>query len=203
MKKPYKMHYKTEDLTPAKVWDLMALVGYRVPVKVIKRWTYEARDQACWWAAQTHLRASDNPVRVPPKPVFVLERYYRPLREVPFSKTVMKNTASRFMDDAEKLAAYAHEHYKKERAAQEPIKLPYLVATSYLQARLPSSQSILDDVAVSITRVMAKDNEEAEAIVRKDFTKGRHRRALQILRQVSIGVTGVLERGFGSIGRIR
>lgn len=51
--------------------DLLLLVCYVVPKKVIKAWTPEQRKLAETWAAKTHLRASDNPVRVPPRPSFL------------------------------------------------------------------------------------------------------------------------------------
>lgn len=52
--------------------DMLALVLAKPPsVECIKRWKPDAFLEAEHWAAKTHLRASDNPVVVPPKPVFL------------------------------------------------------------------------------------------------------------------------------------
>jgi hypothetical protein len=62
--------------------DLLMLVGLEVPLTHILRWTAKQREQAEEWASKSHLRASDNIVRVPVKPAF-LNRYSRPERLVP------------------------------------------------------------------------------------------------------------------------
>ena len=51
--------------------DLLILVGVDVPVAIVTRWTKKQREEAEKWAAKTHLKASDNNVRVPPKPLFL------------------------------------------------------------------------------------------------------------------------------------
>lgn len=47
---------------------LLMLADVDVPRKSIERWTLEQRAEAGDWALRSHLRASDNLNRVPPKP---------------------------------------------------------------------------------------------------------------------------------------
>lgn len=47
---------------------LASLVGYDVPVDSANLLTDEQLRELEVWAERTHLRASDNPVRVPPRP---------------------------------------------------------------------------------------------------------------------------------------
>lgn len=51
--------------------DLLALCDTWVGRKKINAWTPLQRAQAHLWAWKTHLRASDNPVRVPARPDFL------------------------------------------------------------------------------------------------------------------------------------
>ena len=48
--------------------DILELASHTVPLAVIATWSDETVSLAERWAAATHLRASDNPVVVPPKP---------------------------------------------------------------------------------------------------------------------------------------
>lgn len=48
--------------------DLLALVSVSVSLRNLRRWSDEERALAEQWAAKSHLRASDNIVRVPPRP---------------------------------------------------------------------------------------------------------------------------------------
>lgn len=50
---------------------MLGLVSKEVSVEVLSGWTEEQRELAAKWAAKTHLRASDNIVRVPPCPEHV------------------------------------------------------------------------------------------------------------------------------------
>jgi hypothetical protein len=54
--------------------DLLLLVGIRVSLFSIRCWSRNEVEAAKKWAAKMHLYASDNIVRVPPKPEF-LKRY--------------------------------------------------------------------------------------------------------------------------------
>jgi hypothetical protein len=51
--------------------SLLALVDVDVPRVKILGWTRQQRERAFAWAGAAHLSASDNPVRVPPKPKFL------------------------------------------------------------------------------------------------------------------------------------
>lgn len=51
--------------------DLLSLVECVPPLKAIKVWTPEQKDQAQNWAAKVHLRAGDHIVRVPDRPAFL------------------------------------------------------------------------------------------------------------------------------------
>lgn len=51
--------------------DLLLLVGVKVDASDVAEWTVHQQNLASDWAAKTHLRASDNPVRVPPMPEFL------------------------------------------------------------------------------------------------------------------------------------
>lgn len=63
------------ELTPVDVvHDLILLTDYNVPMDEIRKWTWEEREAVADWAAATHLRASDNHNKVPPKPE-ILSKY--------------------------------------------------------------------------------------------------------------------------------
>lgn len=50
--------------------DILTLVGLAVTLKEIKSWSNEKRLKIEKWAGACHLRASDNIIRIPPKPRF-------------------------------------------------------------------------------------------------------------------------------------
>ena len=51
--------------------DLLLLVGIKVTFAAIREWKPSQIEAAEEWAAAMHLRASDNIVRVPPRPRFL------------------------------------------------------------------------------------------------------------------------------------
>jgi hypothetical protein len=51
--------------------DLLSLVGYFVAPIVVAGWPFRKRIDAAVWAYQSHLRASDNHVKVPPRPAWM------------------------------------------------------------------------------------------------------------------------------------
>ena len=51
--------------------DLLALIGYSASLRTIARWPVAKRVEAEVYAVRVHLRASDNPVRVPPRPAWM------------------------------------------------------------------------------------------------------------------------------------
>lgn len=51
--------------------DILGLVSIEVTPAVVSTWSDEQCQQAERWAGAVHLRASDNVVRVPPKPDFL------------------------------------------------------------------------------------------------------------------------------------
>lgn len=59
------------------VESLLLLVAVDIEAGVVARWTPDQLQQAGDWALRTHLRASDNTNRVPPRPEFVPD--FRPL----------------------------------------------------------------------------------------------------------------------------
>jgi len=59
---------------PHMTQDILLLVCIKVPLAHIRRWTPKQIEAAEKWAGAMHFRASDNIIRVPPKPTF-LERY--------------------------------------------------------------------------------------------------------------------------------
>lgn len=54
--------------------DLLLLIGYDVPLKVLKSWSKERLLTLEKYAGAVHLRASDNPVKIPPLPSCI-EKY--------------------------------------------------------------------------------------------------------------------------------
>jgi len=60
-----------EVLGPSGLSDLLSLVSVVYSPRSISRWSIPMRRRAQRWAWATHLRASDNPVRVPKRPDFV------------------------------------------------------------------------------------------------------------------------------------
>jgi hypothetical protein len=53
------------------VQDALLLVGVAVGVEEVNSWTPEQRNEAVTWAFTLHVAASDNPVEVPRRPVFL------------------------------------------------------------------------------------------------------------------------------------
>lgn len=51
--------------------DLLLLAGRKVTLKSLRDWSLIEREAAADWASAIHLRASDNPVRVPRTPKHV------------------------------------------------------------------------------------------------------------------------------------
>lgn len=52
---------------------LAGLVGYDLPAKDVHLLSNEQLRELEVWAERTHLRASDNPVRVPPRPAWLVD----------------------------------------------------------------------------------------------------------------------------------
>lgn len=62
------MKSKGKPVSVRSLQDILLLVDEYVTLRVLRTWTPRQRRAALVWAGKTHLRASDNPVRVPPKP---------------------------------------------------------------------------------------------------------------------------------------
>lgn len=65
------MKQKFEATDPGIVRDLLLLVDIDIPEPIIATWTPQEQYAAQRYAARAYLRASDNPVRVPPEPEFI------------------------------------------------------------------------------------------------------------------------------------
>lgn len=59
--------------TPEGACDVLLLVGYELDASALSVLSVQQLLEAEHWAAKTHLRASDNPVRVPPRPTWLPE----------------------------------------------------------------------------------------------------------------------------------
>ena len=57
------------------LWVILSLVCIEIEPGILDTWSPEDRELAEIWALKTHLRASDNPVRVPPRPA-ILDGYH-------------------------------------------------------------------------------------------------------------------------------
>lgn len=55
--------------------DLLGLVGLKVTKAEVKSWSKKRREKILDWAGACHLRASDNPVKVPPQPKFKAKEF--------------------------------------------------------------------------------------------------------------------------------
>jgi hypothetical protein len=75
---PRKVEWKAGDVAAAEVHTALLLADVEVPITTIEEWTEEQRRAAGTWAMAIHLDASDNDVRVPPKPMF-LEKFGAPV----------------------------------------------------------------------------------------------------------------------------
>lgn len=73
MKKGAKM--KRQDAVTS---SLLLLVGIDAPVRLVATWTDDHVRDAEKWAGAVHLKASDNIVRVPPRPCFLPEPWSGP-----------------------------------------------------------------------------------------------------------------------------
>jgi hypothetical protein len=74
-------HYAAAWKDPAKpevLRDILELVGWTASVEAIAAWPMLRRVEAEVYAARVHLRASDNPVRVPPRPKWMGEPWRGP-----------------------------------------------------------------------------------------------------------------------------
>lgn len=69
-----RMAKRPEKCEPRLLRDILLLASVDVPLEDIRQWTPEESAAAEAWASKSYIRASDNPVRVPPKPDF-LKRY--------------------------------------------------------------------------------------------------------------------------------
>jgi hypothetical protein len=57
---------------PLEIVEILLLcIGEEIPVKKRRSWKQKQRNEVAEWASKLHLRASDNLVRVPPKPKFL------------------------------------------------------------------------------------------------------------------------------------
>lgn len=57
--------------TYEEIADLLSLVDVKVSPETIKTWTLKQQREVETWAAKTYLKASDNNVRVPSKPIII------------------------------------------------------------------------------------------------------------------------------------
>ena len=63
-----------ENCSPEMIHEAFLMVtGDDVDIEKVKKWTYEQRYNVRYWLRQYMLRASDNIVRVPPRPECVKE----------------------------------------------------------------------------------------------------------------------------------
>lgn len=62
-----------DDIQTEAIRGLLSLAEVYLPESVIAGWSAEQRSEAKAWAANVHLQASDNDVKVPSKPAFVTE----------------------------------------------------------------------------------------------------------------------------------
>ena len=66
-----RMAKRPDKCEPTILRDILLLASVDVPLSHIREWTPEESALAEEWANKSYLRASDNPVRVPPKPEFL------------------------------------------------------------------------------------------------------------------------------------
>lgn len=66
---------------PADIIETALLcVGIEIPKAILNSWTNHQTEQAFNWASRLHLAASDNNIRIPPKPDFIGEGIQRKCR---------------------------------------------------------------------------------------------------------------------------
>lgn len=58
-------------IDPNELADILELIDEEYPPDVIAGWTDAQREEVAGWAGAVFLKASDNPVKVPPKPDFM------------------------------------------------------------------------------------------------------------------------------------
>lgn len=63
--------YEPADLSAEVVSDMLSLVGVAIDEMFVRPWTELERLLAYDWAIRVHLRASDNIVRIRPRPSFI------------------------------------------------------------------------------------------------------------------------------------
>lgn len=68
--------------------DILELVGYTASLETIKGWPLRKRVEAGVYAASVHMRASDNPTPVPPRPDWMGEPWNGPDSPVHLKDTV-------------------------------------------------------------------------------------------------------------------
>lgn len=66
------------ELEPETIRDILSLVGYTAELSTIEAWPLRKRVEAEVYAASVHMRASDNPTPVPPKPEWMGEPWKGP-----------------------------------------------------------------------------------------------------------------------------
>jgi hypothetical protein len=71
--------------------DVLLMVNVDLPRELLCRWNVMERAIAEDWAVRLHLRASDNIIRVPPKPAFVTRAEIRARK---FPKSAFDRAAS-------------------------------------------------------------------------------------------------------------
>ena len=59
------------EVSASAVVTILSLVSVRAEPDTVKGWTQHERVLAYDWAYRIHLRASDNPVRLRPRPTFI------------------------------------------------------------------------------------------------------------------------------------
>jgi hypothetical protein len=72
----FAAHHRATARDPAglhQLRDLLGLIGYSVTLQALRAWPLAKRVQAEVYAVRARLRASDNPVRVPPRPAWMPE----------------------------------------------------------------------------------------------------------------------------------
>ena len=67
-----------KDPDPQVISDILSLVGYEVSAQAVAAWPFRKQIDALVWAGRTHLRASDNIVRVPARPDWMGEPWKGP-----------------------------------------------------------------------------------------------------------------------------
>lgn len=72
MSKPIKKPTTSEELMVA-----LLLVDIEIPIEVLDTWSRECREEVYKWAGLSYLKASDNNVGVPSKPLIISNYEYK------------------------------------------------------------------------------------------------------------------------------